>query len=331
MVVRYPQPPGDEGSRKRLANRKASVSDVAKGYVGIVNIYQLVPKGAGAVPVVSLGIPPPPPGAKIYPQKPSKKTKPTAGMLDIEKKLSIGHTDVGWKYDGSERQYRLAVREGNTFGHFITPARSYTQKDRDAYESEYSKHPNLIVASLDKKKLGNALKQLEKVEDDPTKFDEMLVHQMMNLQTTYNTLKNLYMETKAARKRKAEEVIDLGEAEPTMKEAPSPKVSRSVTLLPSVLQGSRQISSSVANDPSRGFIRLDNAKALQVYNTNPNALKYVEDRGEAKYYLDTNVTERKRRSSKMKIKRKPMTKSGIRKQALLKKMRCKCHIKKRRH
>jgi len=76
MAGKYPQPSGDEGSRKNRTDRKGKVDRVEKAYVGIVNVYGLVPKGGGAVKIEEFNIPPPSSGAKIYPQ-----TKPPKGPV----------------------------------------------------------------------------------------------------------------------------------------------------------------------------------------------------------------------------------------------------------
>lgn len=327
MVVRYPQPPGDEGTRKKLANRKATVANVGQGFMGIVNIYQLVPKGSPAVPITSLGIPPPQSGTKIYPQQKQKK-KTTAEILGIEKKLSLGHSDVGWKYDSSERNDRLAVKDGNIFGQFITATRDYSPKARSIYEEELSKHPNLIASDMDSKKLKNAIVQLQKVSHDPVKFDEMLLKQAMNLKTHYVTIKNIYNDTMrllAERNIEKEKVIQLEES-PTRSQFISPMVSAPKKILPSQLQGAKLISLGTVESNRDRYIKLNE---LEVAKANPLAVVYAENKGNIQYYLDSkSVVDRRKKHSKTKVKRKiiprKVSKSSIRKKVILKKLKCKC-------
>lgn len=49
MATIRPQPPGDMGSRKHLANRKSKIENVEHAYSGIVNVYALRPSGSGPI------------------------------------------------------------------------------------------------------------------------------------------------------------------------------------------------------------------------------------------------------------------------------------------
>jgi len=164
------QPPGDEGSRGNLKDRKATVSSVGKGFMGIVNIYQLVPKGSAPAPVESFGIPPAAPGTKIFSQSKSKKKKESlleiTAQKEAEKRLSLKYSEVGWKHDSSERQDRLAKKEGNRFGNFLLNVRDYSPVARETYEFELNRNPELVSKNIDRKKFNNAMRQLQKNEGD---------------------------------------------------------------------------------------------------------------------------------------------------------------------
>jgi len=336
MVTRYPQPPGDEGSRKKLANRKASVSDVAKGYMGIVNIYQLIPKGAGPVPVTSLGIPPAPAGSKIYPQK---KQKPTPEQLAAERRLSLAHTDVGWKFDTSERQFRLAVKEGDRFGQFLLPARDYSPDSMTKYENELNLHPNLVERNIDRKKYNHAMDRLLDVEGTE-KFPKVLFQQAMNLRIHIGRMKELFDDYKSELKARGKEteITTIGEVPRSEKksvgiEFPSLMQSKEIAsrVLPNSLPGIRRIAPVAAHDPSRGFQKISDATAVDIFKRKPEAVKYVEEKEGVTYYLDPSVSvDRRKQRSKTKIKRKVSSKSKLRKTAILKKLKCKCKKPKRR-
>jgi hypothetical protein len=339
------QPPGDEGSRGNLKDRKATVSSVGKGFMGIVNIYQLVPKGSAPAPVESFGIPPAAPGTKIFSQSKSKKKKEAlnieAQKQKVEKRLSLGHSDVGWKFDSSERQFRLAVKEGDTFGHFLLGVRDYSPQAAEKYETELKLHPNLVEKNIDRKKFNNAMKQLQKNEGDQEKFQRSMFQQAMNLKIHIGDLLRLYTESVQQRREEAaqredEQIVSIGEGTSTIFRPSLTNVSEpKQKLLPGAMPGITQIALGDA-DMSNGFKYITPESAPFIYKSNPSVLRFTEDKGRVNYYIDMkSKVDRRKKSTKSKLQRKivkkkimpkkrVVPKSSTRKKILLKNLKCKC-------
>jgi len=69
------QPPNDDGSRSKLKDRKAPVEKVDYATMGIVNVYQLIPKGMGPISAATLGITIPDSAQLLKQQGPSKQVR----------------------------------------------------------------------------------------------------------------------------------------------------------------------------------------------------------------------------------------------------------------
>jgi len=153
MAGKYPQPPGDAGSRKNLADRKGKVDRVEKAYVGIVNVYSLIPKGGGAVKIEEFNIPPAPPGTKIYPQSKPPKPPVSSDMLLVkpltkaqkqkaekeirrinDQKSNAGRESFALIEDKHAKAFRLRKYIGEKADDWI--------EDIGVYENWVKNHPN---------------------------------------------------------------------------------------------------------------------------------------------------------------------------------------------
>lgn len=193
MAGKYPQPPGDAGSRKNLADRKGKVDRVEKAYVGIVNVYSLIPKGGGAVKIEEFNIPPAPPGTKIYPQsRPPKMSNAEKKKIEkeaqrlIDLKTNAGIETFDLVYSPHSDVYKFQKYVGGKGAGWIT--------DMGVYEQWLKDHPkkeNQRGYNLESKKVKLAIREMRKVHNTKD-FERITNRQAMNLSVSRGRLLQWY-------------------------------------------------------------------------------------------------------------------------------------------
>jgi|WetSurMetagenome_2_1015567.scaffolds.fasta_scaffold41100_2 hypothetical protein len=358
MAGKYPQPPGDEGSRKNLANRKGKVDRVEKAYVGIVNVYSLIPKGGGAVKIEEFNIPPAPSGAKIYPQsKPpaissAEKKKIAKELQSItDKKVMAGLESLELVENKNAKVMQLRRYVGGKGAEWI--------KDIGVYEQWLLDHPrkeNQFHYTLESDQVKSALRELRKVEKTK-RFESILNRQAMNLSVSRGRLLDWYRSYKfnpdkviATANKRERELIAHKEAEAKLKaKTPLPDTinidnipTREIPIttkkeLPVRIEGLRRISFSESND-SRKYLPLAPGQIEGAYKADPTHVVTTQDaNGNISYFADISSLsiERKKKLVRMNMKRpryvyrirKRSIKAKVIRKKILKKIKCNCRRK----
>jgi hypothetical protein len=359
------QPPDDNGSRSNLKDRKGQIKNVDKAFVGIVNVYQLIPKGAGAIPRADLGVPPPPPGATIYSQekiKPnsipnikmisqgpvkvkglSKRQIQKNNQLRKEQELMNRPLDYNFVKDTHERSFKLRSTGGGMPDAWI--------EDVGSYERILKKYPHKIKQydydnnREDRKTINKRVHLV--MHAKPEDREAVLIKQAMNLGVKIQTMKDwvklanqrkierLEKEEQDRREKAAKQAAKQAEMEKETKQISTPNILRPLGLpparqskqssneLPIPVEGLKRISEADSNTPDRYF-KLRTISQIQKANTEDNRrnqkLVYIADseNKNIQYFIDLS-TQRKRKVSKVNLKRSKPVKRKIIKSYVIKK------------
>lgn len=303
------QPPDDSGSRSNLKDRKGQIKDVDKAFVGIVNVYQLIPKGAGAIPRADLGISPPPSGTTIYPQEKIKPTRipnikmipqgPVKGLskkqiqrnkqIEKEKELMNRPLDYNFVKDTHERSFKLRSTGGGMPDAWI--------EDVGSYERILKKYPHKIKqydydnSREDKKTINKRVHLI--MHAKPEDRETALIKQAMNLGVRIQTMKDwvkvanqrkierLEKEEQDRKEKAAKQAAKQTEMEKETKQISTPNILRPLGLpparqskqssneLPIPVEGLKRISNADVNTPDRYF-KLRTRDQIQKANTEDN-------------------------------------------------------------
>jgi len=352
------------GEGSVIKSDKSPVSNMEKGKIGIVNIYQIV-KGDQPIKGVKFGpFDPNKSGNVRYPQgsanikytQPKSSGKSKEGKnerserINVEKKLSGNHDNhvVAWRESKQAKNPRLAwVDPSNTkyTGPYLIPTTDYGPSAREKYNQILSANPGLIkkdFSEQDKKRLSEVFKnRVMKIDSDQVKFEEAILRWAMNYRMSYNMMKDIYIKWKKSynEKRIAEEA--------KIKEGSSPLPSTKSdveklggigkALKPKGLNPSDYPNARIAQYRdviSRGLEEVKNKDDVdRRYSFDPSTVYLIKDGSQIRAFTERpRLTERRKKHIHMKSKRSPVKKIKVKKQSrssamkktILKKIKCNC-------
>jgi hypothetical protein len=314
--TRHSQPPSDEGSRKKLGDRKGNVEKVEKAYVGIVNVYQLIPKG----------------------HKPAVSRSKALEIVSERKKEvpKIIGDDYAWKYDSHAKGDVLIRRENGI--------ETGTIEDVNSYDAILSRHPSL-VKTPSQHQINTAVQKVNRGKDSFRQARNIgIKHSTLMAYVKKNTLDLDKIHEKSEAVKRKEELDKQGiEIKPITRKQPTETVvvkKESKKSLPVDISKLRRISISESNN-SEQYTHLTNEQQIEnLYRKYPSSVVYVDKgNGDIEYYAEV-VQLRRKHISLPKIGRRKMvfrvrkklcacppkrgSKSRAMKKAMLKKLRCKC-------
>lgn len=300
------QPPDDRGSRGNRKDRKGEIKDVNKAFVGIVNVYQLIPKGAGAINPEDEGFQQPPPGTKLYAQEKIKPSSipnikmisqgPVKGLskrqiqkskqLEKEKELMNRPLDYNFVKDTHERSFKLRSTGGGMPDAWI--------EDVGSYERILKKYSNKVKQydynnnREDRKNINKRVHII--MHAKPEDREVVLIKQAMNLGVRIQTMKDwvkvanqrkierLEKEEQDRKEKAAKQAAKQAEMEKETKQISTPNILRPLGLppsrqisneLPVPIEGLKRISYADANDSNRYF-KLRTRDQISKANTEDN-------------------------------------------------------------
>jgi len=311
MVEKLPQPK-DTGARKKTAD------SVSSGYIGIVNVYQLIPKGGKPVNLAEAGI-------IVPPNVPRLPQPPAPSELKMSKKEEKKMKDemasqVAVKYamekDKHDKVFRIRVYGGGQPSNFI--------EDVGSYDRILQKHPSLAkqydINKPEDRKIIN--KAVHIIKTNKTDKEKALGRQAMRLGVRVQTMREwvasnlerpvlnapeVYKKYERAERQELaekEQEQHLREEMEQFEKPVQPKIIEVPTQqqLPLDLDTISKISSAEANIPGK-YKKLSTVNEIK--QANPSYVKYV-DRGNnnIEYFVQIGNVERKRKYQLIKMDRK---------------------------